>query len=164
MKRRSSRHRTELLDRFLMVRPAIEHRIHASKPPEVAAELEGVTLHQIEALRVIQRAGCTMSELARSLGVGESAATALVDRLVRQGLVERVDDPADRRVVRLGASKRALELARCYDAHQRRVVEELLGALDDEQLAQLVELLEVVARQWEEDPELSTCGQASPGS
>ena len=41
----------------------------------------------------------TAGELARAIGLKPAATTALVDRLAGKGLVERVADPADRRLV-----------------------------------------------------------------
>lgn len=49
------------------------------------------------------KSGCpgTARELARDLDIDAGAMTRLIDRLVAKGLVERVRDAADRRVVRL---------------------------------------------------------------
>jgi DNA-binding MarR family transcriptional regulator len=44
------------------------------------------------------------SQIARSLGMTPSTATGVVDRLVAQGLVRRLEDPSDRRVVLLAAT------------------------------------------------------------
>ncbi|HEX9016733.1 MAG TPA: MarR family transcriptional regulator [Chloroflexota bacterium] len=44
------------------------------------------------------------SQVARALGMTLSTATGVVDRLVAQGLVQRHEDPSDRRVVLLSAT------------------------------------------------------------
>ncbi|MCL4422523.1 MAG: MarR family transcriptional regulator [Actinobacteria bacterium] len=147
--RRSDDTRRHLLARLFGVRPTIEQRIRATKPPELTSELGSVTLHQLEALRLVQEEGLTMTELAKSLGISESAATALVDRLVRNGLVERLADPEDRRLVRIVPSERARNLAARFLAHQRAVMEDAFQVLDDDQLEVLVQLLEKVAAQWD---------------
>ena len=55
---------------------------------------------QLKALLLIsEEEGIRMRELARRLGGSFSNAAVLVDRLVDRGLVERVADPQDRRVV-----------------------------------------------------------------
>ncbi len=56
-------------------------------------------------------------DLARSLGVGLATVTGIIDRLVAQRLVERHEDPADRRVRR----------ARLTDAG-RRLADQVLDA------------------------------------
>ncbi len=155
VKRDNQRHhassREELLDRFFAVRPLIEEGVRASKPPELIAELGSVTLHQLDVLRQVPDGGATMTALARSLQVSESAATSLVDRLVRHGLVERVAEPEDRRVVRIVPSQRALALRQRFLDHQRKVLAEAFTVLDDGQLYSLVELLEALAAQWSQE-------------
>src|SRR5579864_8107633 len=65
-----------------------------------------MTVQQLRALSFIATspAGRTSRELAALLGVGASAITPLVDRLVEHGFVERHEDPHDRRIARLTAT------------------------------------------------------------
>lgn len=46
-------------------------------------------------------AGETMGRLSERLGVRQNALTQVADRLIGQGLAERLGDPSDRRIVRL---------------------------------------------------------------
>jgi DNA-binding MarR family transcriptional regulator len=67
-----------------------------------------MTLPQITALHYICAAGpVTLSGLADALGTGPPATCAMVDRLVRAGLVSRMPDPKDRRRIRLNATDAA---------------------------------------------------------
>lgn len=52
-----------------------------------------------------------MGRLGSALGIGKPAATALVDALVRRELVERSEDPDDRRrtLVRLNTRRRSTQ-------------------------------------------------------
>ncbi|MDH7570627.1 MAG: MarR family transcriptional regulator [Armatimonadota bacterium] len=62
----------------------------------------GVTPAQVEVLSVLQRReGLSLSALSDALCCVESNVTALVDRMERDGLVERRRDGEDRRMVRL---------------------------------------------------------------
>src|SRR5690242_5372522 len=65
-----------------------------------------MTLPQLRALSLIaaSQSGPTSRELATLLGVGASAVTPLVDRLVEHGFVLRHEDPRDRRITRLTAT------------------------------------------------------------
>jgi len=76
-------------------------RYLAARAARRASSCDG---HQLSVLTYLRGQSVTMRELARELAVGESAATAVVDRLVRQELVVRCDDPSDRRLVRLALS------------------------------------------------------------
>jgi DNA-binding MarR family transcriptional regulator len=62
----------------------------------------GLTSAKYQAIDALARAGepLTLSELAGNLRCVRSNITQLVDRLEADGLVKRVDDPADRRAVR----------------------------------------------------------------
>lgn len=67
----------------------------------------GITLAQCHALgEIATDERLTSGELASRLGVDPSAATRLVDALVRQGLVDRNADVSDRRVIRLQLTSR----------------------------------------------------------
>lgn len=79
----------------------------------------GLTRVQWQALLLIARAegGLTQREIAEHLDIGAPATVALVDRMERDGLVERTPVPGDRRrnAVRTTAASRRL-LGRIEDA------------------------------------------------
>lgn len=59
-----------------------------------------VTMPQMKVLMLLRENGALrVGVLARYLAVSTPTITGIVDRLVRQGLVRREDDPSDRRVV-----------------------------------------------------------------
>jgi DNA-binding MarR family transcriptional regulator len=70
-----------------------------------------------------------MGELARRAAVTEKTATGLVDRLERDGLVQRLRDEADRRVVRVRPTPRGTRLARRLDAEMLDKLTWLMGRL-----------------------------------
>lgn len=62
---------------------------------------DGLTIPQMRLLWALRdEDGLPVGALAEHLGVNPSTITGHVDRLVRQGLVRRDEDPADRRIVR----------------------------------------------------------------
>lgn len=144
--RPSAPSRDALAEQVLELLPLLRHRLERSLPAALREDLGGVTLHQVEALRQLCRSGgMTMAELAQVQSVGLSSATALADRLLRQGLARRTSDPTDRRVVRLVPTEAALQLAdRFFDA-KRRIAVDALSALDDDEAAQLLSLLSKIA-------------------
>jgi len=71
-----------------------------------------------------------MGDLARRAGVTEKTATGLVDRLERDGLVQRARDAADRRVVHVNLTAAGAALARRMDGEILRALGRLLGRLD----------------------------------
>ncbi|HWE60834.1 MAG TPA: MarR family transcriptional regulator [Chloroflexota bacterium] len=138
--------RRDLIERFVALRPLLSRRMGTRQfPPDLRDELRSVTLHQIEALVQIYPNGLTMGALARALEISDGSAAVLADRLVRQGLAERLPDERDRRVVWLAPSERARSLIERFREGERGRIAAGLRVLDDARLAALVETLELVA-------------------
>lgn len=102
---------------------------------------EGLTLPLADALWVLDPAlgPQPRKQVAARLDCDPSNVTVLADRLAAMGLLERVEDPGDRRV-------RALQLSAAGAAVRERVGSALahaepLNALGDQDLARLVDLL-----------------------
>jgi DNA-binding MarR family transcriptional regulator len=83
----------------------------------------------------------TMSELSTELDVPMSSATRIVDGLVRGGMVERVNDPNDRRVVRVTMSQSGRELYETGMTHNKQRITRLLKDFTPEEQAQLLSLI-----------------------
>lgn len=139
--------RAQLINRFLDLQPRLRRRFSRGVPARLRAEIGSVTVQQMTALHAIARAeSVTMSTLASSLQAASlSSATQMADRLVRLGLVERVSDPEDRRVVRLTLSDRGRGLFEGMDTAWRQGIAEALEGLSDRECRDLVMLLEKVA-------------------
>ena len=71
----------------------------------------GLSRPQIHALLHIFHAGeCPISDIAALTDSSPAAASQLVERLVQQGLVQRAEDPANRRVKKLRLTAKSLQL------------------------------------------------------
>ena len=71
----------------------------------------GLSTPQIHALMYIFHAGeCQVSDIGTLADVSNAAASQLVERLVQQGLVDRREDPRDRRNKLLSLSSKGKEL------------------------------------------------------
>jgi DNA-binding MarR family transcriptional regulator len=106
-------------------------------------EAFGTTLPRFDLMAQLERhpEGLKMNELSRLLMVTGGNVTAIVDQLEKEGLVERFDEPEDRRAwrIRFTASGRRsfAEMAR---AHEEWVVE-LLSGLSRREHEELLKLL-----------------------
>ena len=101
------------------------------------AELE-LSMAQLKALIALsEREPVAIGELAEALGVGQPAASVLVDKLVHLELVERYQDAADRRrtLVRRNETGRRL-VARLLEG-RRAHLRAWLERMDDADLAAL---------------------------
>ena len=142
-----ARSRAELIERFLELQPRMRRWFTRVIPSDLHAQMSAVTVQQMHALHTIaRRGGVTMGELAGCLDAASlSSATQMSDRLVKLGLVERLSDPADRRLVRVAMSQRGRDLLQRREAAWREGVGRALEGLTDEECATLVRLLERAA-------------------
>ena len=68
------------------------------------------------------------SDISRHLGISSASTTALLDRLERQGNVERRTHPTDRRSILIAPTERAVrEVADVVDAYDRRIDAAIAG-------------------------------------
>ena len=142
------RPRTEVAGAILDLFPRLKERLAASIPDEVRESLATVTWHQVEALHQMQAfggAGATMSEIARQQRCALSSATALVDRLLAQGLAGRRPDATDRRVIRIAPTAVGEELLTRFQRGRHRIAMQAFAPLSDEDLEVLLHLFQKIA-------------------
>lgn len=110
------------------------------------AHAVGLTPAQLRVLQIVdEKDSVTPKALANQMGVSQATVSALVDKLVAQGLVERVPSEQDRRQTNVTVTKEGhARLDDAPDALQQRYVRAFLQMADWEQ-AQLVATLERVA-------------------
>ena len=94
--------------RLLTCTQLIERRVRSGLREEF-----GTTLPRFDLMAQLERhpEGLKMNELSRLLMVTGGNVTAIVDQLEKEGLVERLEDSADRRAFRIE------ELAACHWLH-----------------------------------------------
>lgn len=83
----------------------------------------------------------TMGRLSSELDIPLSTATRIVDGLVQAGMVERVNDPSDRRVVRVGMSENGRELYEAGMAYNKQRIAKLLNVFTADEQEQLLKLM-----------------------
>jgi DNA-binding MarR family transcriptional regulator len=106
-----------------------------------------LTMAQFKALVAVERSsGVAVCELGRKLGIGESAASLLVDQLVRRGYVGRKTDRADRRRVHLAPTSRGTKLLGELRQGRRQSLKEWLADVDDDDLDGLARGLGALTR------------------
>jgi len=88
--------------------------------------------------------GESIEALCRVLAISQPATVRAVDRLAEEGLVERKPGP-DRRTLALFLTRRGQRAARRVLAERAASLHDLLAALDDDEKARLLPLLEKLA-------------------
>jgi DNA-binding MarR family transcriptional regulator len=113
---------------------------------ELAKQMvSGITGSQFFVLKKISDKGrMTVSEVAEELGVSLSAITALVNRLVNNGLAARTRDLIDRRLVWLEATDQGADVVkRCMEG-RKKVAIKYFGRLPEKDVEKLIEIYEKV--------------------
>jgi DNA-binding MarR family transcriptional regulator len=133
----------ELTERFIELVEQINQCMH-SRPLEEWPDLE-LTIPQIKTLTLLRHQGPQrMGSIATYLGSTLSSSTSIIDRLVDKGLVERVPDPDDRRVVICQLTPRGQEATEQFWRIGRTRVVELTERLDIEELEIVVRAMELL--------------------
>ncbi|MFR0354726.1 MarR family winged helix-turn-helix transcriptional regulator [Streptomyces sediminimaris] len=131
---------------FLLQRAAHRLRTTADRRCLAAA---GVTTAQLGALFAVQdRPGITQQELARALGLRESAVTALVGRLTAADLLLKRAHPSEHRAVVLELTEPGAAALRAARPEVDRVNAELRELLGDEGFVRTAGALHRLAH-WE---------------
>ncbi len=96
----------------------------------------GISLGHLQVLWILQEHGpLPVSRLADWLGIGVPNVTGLLDRMEQRGLVERVRDTEDRRVVLASSSDLGRAAVAEHDGWKAEVLVQLLAPLTTDQLA-----------------------------
>ncbi len=114
-----------------------------------------VTWAQRKILLLIESCGSQkMSDIARQISVTMSGATAVVDKMVKSGLVTRELDPHDRRVVLVALSDQGRIVMQDCVRMQERCFEAILDRLSAEKQTDLLDSFQRIHELLEE---IQTC-------
>ena len=103
----------------------------------------GITTPQFNALLILKdNDDMTIGDLGNRMYLASSTATDLIDRMERDGLVSRVRDSNDRRVVRLRVLEKGFEMIQQVLNNRKRYLNEILGHLSREEIEALKKSLE----------------------
>lgn len=112
----------------------------------VAEVEETVSTPQLRVLVLIQSRGPqNLGGVAAELGVHASNATRICDRLVVAGLLERREDPVDRRYIRLELTTKGRSLVRSVLEHRRQAIAEVISRMPAGKRPALASALEAFA-------------------
>lgn len=144
--------RARLLDAVIEGQKQVLRAAHAASTP-TWLEVQ-LTMGQLKALFALSCGALSVSEVGEALGTGRAAASLLVDRLVQLGLVERSEDPVDRRrtIVRL-TPEAERSLSQLREGGRERL-REWLDRLSDDDLAALAKGMRALSAVVESDASL----------
>src|SRR5512138_1183706 len=111
------------------------------------AKSMGLSMPQFSILMQLHHKGpCGMSGISEGYDITPAATSQLVDKLVHSELIQRVEDPADRRAKLLSLTDKGRELILKGIQERYRWVEEMEAKLTPEQSSQISEALDLMTR------------------
>lgn len=131
------------LERVVAIFDVLMHRLMATHAPEL--NMIELSMSQTKAMYLVIASGpMRMSELAARLHVTNSTATGQADRLVELGLLERHEDPADRRQVVVSATPDAEQILERFRELNSRRMREMLTRVDADDLPTVERALSIL--------------------
>ncbi|HEY0443167.1 MAG TPA: MarR family transcriptional regulator [Candidatus Limnocylindrales bacterium] len=105
----------------------------------------GVSMSHLHLMSMLDRHGeLPMSRVAELLGVSDSNATGLIDRMEERGFVERVRHPDDRRVVLVRVTQAGSQILADVEVLKDDLIVMILSRLEPDRLTRVAEALEDV--------------------
>ncbi len=134
---------SEFADKVTEMMPAIMREFY--KHESSGLEKIKITLPQLVVLNILAREGeLSMTDLAKYINVSTAAMTGIVDRLVRDGYVQRGSVDGDRRIIKVRATAKGARAAKSAVEHQRRMVEKLFSVLSEDEREEYLRILTIV--------------------
>lgn len=132
----------QFIERYLSVSFLVNKRGAAL----MKCELDDVTHDQYYVLRYIYKRGvCTSTELADVFAVNKSAITAMTNRLVEKGMIERGKDGDDRRVISLTLTEKGKMWLIETEQKVYELVQTMMTKLSYEEIEQFIQTYEKLA-------------------
>jgi len=102
-------------------------------------------------MRMSRQPFCRATELATMIGVPTSTVTGILDRLEKRGLLERSQDPCDRRSIQITATPKTGEFVAALRTPMEDLLRRAFRSMPDSSTSRLVQdlrsILEVLERE-----------------
>jgi len=109
------------------------------------ARESGLSVPQLGALFQIYHKGCSgVTDLGDKLGVTSSAASQMLERLVHQGLIQRLEDPSDRRVKQIVLTDKGRQVLQESIRARQSWLSELVETLSDSEKETMIAALKLL--------------------
>lgn len=133
------------MDAYLIVTRQVAARIKDS----IAAD---TTSDQYQILRLIHaQKQCTSTYLAESFAVGKSSITAIINRLVQAGIIERTPDENDRRQVYLSMTTHGEKVFEAAEKQVHEVIAPYLFHFEEKDIEMFILMFEKLANLIQDD-------------
>lgn len=99
------------------------------------SQFNNLTIQEMHAITAISMYDHkTASEVAKELHLTPGTLTSTINRLTKKGYVERIRSDSDRRIVRLGLTRKGRVEYRAHAAFHEKLVKDFLKGFNDEEV------------------------------
>jgi DNA-binding MarR family transcriptional regulator len=128
----------------LAMHHTMRERVHFAKATGLSMPQFGILM------QLHYRKDCGVSDIGERFDITNAAASQLVDKLVQSGLIQRQEDPNDRRAKLLNLTAKGRELIQQDVEKRYRWVDQLTGKLTAEERAKIAEALSIMTQTAQE--------------
>jgi DNA-binding MarR family transcriptional regulator len=120
---------------------------HSMRERAHFAKTTGLSMPQFGILMQLHyRGNCAVSDISDRFDITNAAASQLVEKLVQSRLIQREEDPSDRRAKLLNLTDKGRELIQQGIEERYRWVDQLAGKLSAEERAKVAEALKIMTQ------------------
>jgi DNA-binding MarR family transcriptional regulator len=120
---------------------------HSMRERAHFAKATGLSMPQFGILMQLHyRHNCGVSDLSQRFDITNAAASQLVDKLVQSGLIQREEDPNDRRAKLLNLTEKGRQLIQQGLEERYRWVDQLARKLTEEERNKVSEALQIMTQ------------------
>jgi len=135
--------REQLMDQIKKNHPNAEKK--KGSPAKAGTGDDSLSFLHVKTMSIIcERDNPSMKDVADCLHITSPSTTAIIDKLVKQHLLERFPDPGDRRIIRLRLTKTGKEKTKMGMKDAMKDLRPLLEALDSEEQKQMLALIDKI--------------------
>lgn len=133
-----------LIRRYELANFVVERGLHVRLKDLMPEEL---TVDQFKTLRFLRHSeSSTASELSQYFCVGKSSITAIITRLSDKGLIERVPDDSDRRVIHLILTEDGKRISDLLEERVQNVLLDIIEHFEEKEAIAFIETFEKLAQ------------------
>jgi DNA-binding MarR family transcriptional regulator len=132
----------EISESALLLFPLVKRLFKGDTSAPALASLRNQTYHILRILE--RREPLPVSAIGKHLFIAKQNMTTLIDRLMNEGLVERKNDVADRRIINIIITKKGRRFLKERMLGLKKIVRENLSELSDEEIESLHSAFRVI--------------------
>lgn len=104
-----------------------------------------LTMRQVRTLSLLSEGPRRITDISASLDRGMGSVSSMIDRLVKKGLVRRVEDPTDRRVVTCEITAHGTDLVNRFWRIRSLKIESIATLLSVNELSKVADAMEILS-------------------